>query len=49
MYYTSVDLNNATDDSDDNMSETVEVRWKLGPPHPNAQRLLLRMATKSEW
>ena len=42
------DLNNATDDSDDDISEAVEIRWKLGPPHPNAERLLLRLATKSE-
>ncbi|KAL9981837.1 hypothetical protein ACROYT_G010595 [Oculina patagonica] len=37
----------ATDDDDD-ISETVEVRWKMGPPHPQAERLLLRLATKSE-
>ena len=39
----------AADDDDDDMSEAVEIRWKLGPPHPNAERLLLRLATKSKW
>lgn len=38
----------AADDDDDDMSEAVETRWKLGPPHPNAERLLLRLATKSK-
>jgi len=42
------DIQKPADDSDDDMSETVEVRWKLGPPHPNAQRLLLRTATKKD-
>ena len=36
------------DDDDDDMSETVKIKWKMGPSHSQAERLLLRLATKSE-
>ena len=35
--------------TDDEISESVEVGWKVGPPHPKAKRLLLRLATKSKY
>lgn len=49
IMYTCLFEHYAADDDDDDMSEAVEIRWKLGPPHPNAERLLLRLATKSKW
>jgi len=42
------DIQKPADDDDEDISEAVEIRWKLGPPHPNAERLLLRLATKKD-
>ncbi|XP_027059609.1 nuclear cap-binding protein subunit 3-like isoform X3 [Pocillopora damicornis] len=39
-------LENPTVDED--ISDAVEVRWKIGPPHPKAKCLLLRLATKKD-
>ncbi|XP_022781558.1 nuclear cap-binding protein subunit 3-like isoform X2 [Stylophora pistillata] len=34
--------------TDEDISDAVEVRWKQGPPHPKANCLLLRLATKKD-
>jgi len=34
--------------ADDDMMDTAKIRWKIGPPHPKAKRLLLRLATKKD-
>ena len=35
--------------SDDNdVNDSVEMKWRLGPPHQKAKCLLLRLSTKSK-
>lgn len=33
----------------DDISDAAEIRWKLGPTHPKAKCLLMRLATKSKY
>lgn len=33
----------------DDISDAAEIRWKLGPTHPKATCLLMRLATKSKY
>ena len=35
--------------TEDEISDTVDIRWKIGPTHPKSKCLLLRLATKSKW